>query len=496
MEKSRSSSSSSKHLKKRPKKSSKKSKHHRRSSYDDEDSNSKYKSSRTSKDASANFKIVEYSDVSSEDFSAPEAGEIQDEENSQSLSDRELIHSSIATGKINNGNSKDSRLRVLDTNKLMGTNSSGNNAGKTGSSTIAGGGGGVGNSGEVGGSTTPPTQRKIIVGSPISSSVSSNSRSKLRNTPSPNDFSNRRSRIRKDCLASPIDIENDDDDDEDDDDDDNVGGKSDDSDIMRKRKKSKKSKKKKKQKKRKKKRNKSISSIENISDNDSVLDDDIINSTPPLRPSTPNKWDKRYTPLRQRSLSKSPITPPLRPNSNMSIYSETSRRTPPLSQKYNASSPHTPPLVPRKSTASYHGDENSDKLQSNADGDVRKSVVYVVDKYYSNYTDSAESHSHYHHHGYSHHSSATHRSPGIGKDALSSSSRRSKSPSKHFSPIFLLYLFYLFLVELMIDVNCMRSLLVMLAFCLPFFHKRNEALCAAVNPQPAMRIASIIKPNY
>lgn len=170
---------------------------------------------------------------------------------------------------------------------------------------------------------------------------------------------------------------------------------------MRKRKKSKKSKKKKK-KKRKKKRNKSISSIENISDNDSVLDDDVINLTPPLRPSTPTKW---------RSLTKSPITPPLRPNSNMSIYSETSRRTPPLSQKYNASSPHTPPLVPRKSTASYHGEENSDKLQPNADGDVRKSVVYVTDKYYSSYT---ENEPHYHHH---------------------TGSRRSKSPRKHFTHI-------------------------------------------------------------
>lgn len=169
---------------------------------------------------------------------------------------------------------------------------------------------------------------------------------------------------------------------------------------MRKRKKSKKSKKKKSKKKRKKKRNKSISSIENISDNDSVLDDDVINLTPPLRPSTPTKW---------RSLTKSPITPPLRPNSNMSIYSETSRRTPPLSQKYNASSPHTPPLVPRKSTASYHGEENSDKLQPNADGDVRKSVVYVTDKYYSSYT---ESEPHYHHH---------------------TGSRRSKSPRKHFT---------------------------------------------------------------
>lgn len=101
MEKVRISSSSSKHLKKRPKRSSKKSKRHRRSPYDDDDSSSKYKSSRAS---FKSFKIVEYSDVSSEDFSAPEAGEIQDEENSRSLSDREMIHlSAVTTGKINNG---------------------------------------------------------------------------------------------------------------------------------------------------------------------------------------------------------------------------------------------------------------------------------------------------------------------------------------------------------------------------------------------------------
>lgn len=84
------------------------------------------------------------------------------------------------------------------------------------------------------------------------------------------------------------------------------------------------------------------------------MDDD--NLTPPERGATsPTNWDKRYTPNRIDSVSKSPRTPPLRPNSNISIYSDTSRRTPPLAQKY-ASSPHTPPLVPRKSTsiAAYH----------------------------------------------------------------------------------------------------------------------------------------------
>lgn len=417
MERIRSSSSSNRHLKRRQKKSSKKSKRHRRSPYDDDDSSSKYRSSRTSKES---FKIVEYSDVSSEDFSAPEAGEIQDEDNSRSLSDRELLNPSVdATAKINNGNITISSFPlchiVYALNCPIYLN--GFNAGINRGGITAG-------CGDVGIATTPPTQRKIIVGSPISSS---DSRSKQRNSPSPNEFDTRRSRkmSRKDLLESPIDIENEDDEEEDDDDDDG-GEKSDDSDVMRKRKKSKKSKKKKSKKKRKKKRNKSISSIENISDNDSVLDDDVINCTPPLRPSTPTKWEKRYTPMRPHSISKSPITPPLRPNSNMSIYSETSRRTPPLSQKYNASSPHTPPLVPRKSAASYHGEESSDKMQPNVDGDVRKSVVYVVDKYYSNYNQES-SDSHYHHHSY-HHSSAT------AKESISSSSRRSKSPSKHSTP--------------------------------------------------------------
>lgn len=94
--------------------------------------------------------------------------------------------------------------------------------------------------------------------------------------------------------------------------------------IERKRKKGKKTKKKKNKKKKKRKRNKSISSVENISDNDSMLDDEInLNLTPPLRATSPTHWEKRYTPNRTDSLSKSPMTPPIRPNSNMSIYSDT-----------------------------------------------------------------------------------------------------------------------------------------------------------------------------
>lgn len=65
-----------------------------------------------------------------------------------------------------------------------------------------------------------------------------------------------------------------------------------------------------------------MESIENISDNDSLLDDDL-NLTPPPRATSPAHWEKRYTPDQVNSLSKSPLTPPIRPNSNMSIYSDT-----------------------------------------------------------------------------------------------------------------------------------------------------------------------------
>lgn len=120
---------------------------------------------------------------------------------------------------------------------------------------------------------------------------------------------------------SPSSFGNDDNGDEDDDEE----IKSDDSNEMeRKRKKTKKTKKKKNKKKKKRKRNKSISSVENISDNDSMLDDDL-NLTPPIRSESPTNWAKqRYSPNRADTMSKSPpMTPPIRPNSNMSIYSDT-----------------------------------------------------------------------------------------------------------------------------------------------------------------------------
>lgn len=390
-------SSSNKHSKKRPKKSSKKSKRHRRSRsrspYLDD---SKYNNVRSSKEASAHQKIVEYSDVSSEDFSAPEAGEIQDEENSLSLSDRELLSNnngnmrSNRTGGANTGGGSSSLVEPIHEMDKLSERMGARGGGSILSSVV--------DSSKFSSSTS---KRKLIVGSPISSSMSSNSRSKLHNSSSPIEYNERRvhylKEIGKDGIASPIDDENEDDEEDD---------KSGDSELERKRKKSKKSKKKKSKKKRKKKRNKSISSIENISDNDSVLDDDLDNLTPPLRPVTPTQWDKRYTPVRPNSISKSPMTPPLRPNSEMSIYSETSRRTPPLSQKYTASSPHTPPLVPRKSTAAaYHN--------SPIDVDVNSSGSHQ----------HSHSHSHFHqsHHSYHHQP----RSPGK-EPSLSSSSRRSR----------------------------------------------------------------------
>lgn len=54
-----------------------------------------------------------------------------------------------------------------------------------------------------------------------------------------------------------------------------------------------------------------------------MLDDDL-NLTPPIRSESLTHWEKqRHTPNRTDALSKSPMTPPLRPNSNMSIYSDT-----------------------------------------------------------------------------------------------------------------------------------------------------------------------------
>lgn len=357
------------HVKKRPRKAGKKAKRSRRSPYYDSDL--KYGRSRDH----ATNKIVEYSDVSSQDFSAPEAGEIQDEENSVILSDREPLgsknlHKNRDDVYDNSDNAKSAFASIASSSTAIAL------------------------------ATTSTTSiNKIIVGSPISSSVSSASPSKL----------------------SPID--NDDD-------------KTDDSDLDQKRNKksAKKAKKKKKGKKKAKKRRKSISSIENISESDFVVDeDDVSNMTPPLRTTTSSTsqstWKKHYsTSSRQRSISPSPVTPPLRPNSTMSIYSESSRRTPPLatsssapniqsssSQKMYVSSPHTPPLSSKKigSSSSYRSP------------DVEITSVGNPSYYH-----------HSSHHSYHHHS----RSPIVVKEPP----RRSKSPGKqaftHINNFFLCYI--------------------------------------------------------
>ncbi|XP_055306762.1 cyclin-dependent kinase 12 isoform X2 [Sitodiplosis mosellana] len=273
---------SSKHSKKRMKKSSKKSKRHRKSPYIDE-YDSKCGKIHSSKDVLPSSKLVEYSDVSSEDFSAPEAGEIQDEENAYSFNDRDCQNNGNSSSRNNAPSLATGSVMDVDNSKL---------------------------------SSTPP-QRKLEVGSPISSSLSSHSRSKMSIS----------SHHRHQHSPASFHDENEDDDDDE--------IKSDGSnEVERKRKKTKKTKKKKNKKKKKRKRNKSISSVENISDNDSMLDDEL-NLTPPIRSESPTHWGKqRYTPNRTDTLSKSPMTPPIRPNSNMSIYSDT---------------------VPRKTTvAAYH----------------------------------------------------------------------------------------------------------------------------------------------
>lgn len=304
-----------------------------------------------------NYKIVEYSDVSSEDFSTPEAGEIEDEE-IFTISDKDPSFQ----GSNSNGNSLaagGSNNRMLDDN--MDGKMSRRDSEMSRLDFVM----------------SPGQVRKVIIGSPISSSVSSNSRSKTRRSISPvaghiNKKQDGGSRKHSDAIVvtvstsvdgssvSPIDDiegnENDEGLEEDDVDDD-------DQESERRRRKSKKSKKKK-SKKKKKKRRKSISSI-SISDVDSLIDE-TQNETPP-RPVSP--WEKTYTPLKPSPLSPGPVTPPLRPSSTISMYSDDlhsghGRRSrggggvggsPPLPlsmhrEKIYVLSPHTPPpIVPKKS---------------------------------------------------------------------------------------------------------------------------------------------------
>lgn len=290
--------SSSKYAKKRPKKA-KKSKKEKHSRDDSRNSN-----------AVPAQKIVEYSDVSSEDLSSPEAGEIEDEtypSDKESFSNNGSLGRVVVSNESRSLNRKNSGPERLDF--IM----------------------------------SPSEVRKVIIGSPISSSNSA-SRSKLGASlsPKPDLRQQLTAKLPISTPTSPIPededlaaLEVDDDDDED--------------TEERRRRKAKKSKKKK-SKKRKKKRRKSISSVESISDNESILDDPIADASP-TRPASP--WEKTYTPV--KNSPRSPATPPLRPNSNVSLYSDRIKLSSPmpshLNNKYNAS-PHTPPIVPKKQ--SYH----------------------------------------------------------------------------------------------------------------------------------------------
>lgn len=286
--------SGSKYAKKRPKKT-KKSKKEKRD--DSRNSNAPTQ------------KIVEYSDVSSEDLSSPEAGEIDDEaypSDKESFSNNGTLGRVVVSNEsrsINRANSGPERLDFL---------------------------------------MSPSEIRKVIIGSPISSSNSA-TRSKLGASlsPKPDLREQLTAKLPISTPTSPIPEDEDlealeaDDDAEDNEDD-------------RRRRKIKKSKKKK-SKKRKKKRRKSISSVESISENESLLEDPIAEASP-TRAASP--WEKTYTPV--KTSPRSPQTPPLRPNSNVSLYSDRlklSPMPPHLNNKYNAS-PHTPPIVPKK--PSYH----------------------------------------------------------------------------------------------------------------------------------------------
>lgn len=291
--------------------------HQRRNSRDDRHSSSKSIPSRES-----TYKIVEYSDVSSEDFSAPEAGEIEEFDAKLRNDSKRGVSITVTTGES------------LVKKKKHGTSVDRLNF-----------------------AMSPGKVRRVIIGSPISSSVSSgNSRSK---TPrSPVKGANRSDDLEVASLVDegPVDeveIEM---------------LSEDDSDSDRRHRKSKKSKKAKKNKRKKKKRKRSLSSIESISDNESLLavDDNAVGTPPhhphhkPQREISP--WDQTYTPVKPSPMSPNtggPGTPPLRPNSIVSMYSEESssqnrlirqHATPspvqqmplPMGQR-NVASPHTPP---------------------------------------------------------------------------------------------------------------------------------------------------------
>lgn len=375
-----SSSSRSKHSKKSSKKSKK-----RHRSRDSETEESKRPIS----------SLVEYSDVSSEDFSAPEAGEINTEE-SVSLSDadrepkdpaaiakRATTTAPTKTAAVEDELDEEQRNAQLEMERSIAKMS-------------------------------PGQVRRMIIGSPINSSSNSSIQKSATRSPKRLDDV---AQPAAEPLSSSESL-----------DDDDMSGRK-----RKKLKKDKKHKKKNKTKKRKKRRQKSVSSIETISDNDSVLDE--TNFTPPItKQNSPAEWDRTYTPLKETS----PVsigTPPLRPGSNASIYSDatvahppstlqprnrtptssTHHRTPPSrpiipSSGGNSStkkqshgnyiaSPHTPPLA-----VSHQKSKSSSNYQSPANNDDM-----IVDRHHHHMSSSSSSghahHHHSHHHYHHHHSS-------------------------------------------------------------------------------------------
>lgn len=361
--------------------------HQRRISRDDRHSTSKPLPSRE------NYKIVEYSDVSSEDFSEPEAGEIEDFE-----------------GKLAN----DSKLGVSIT---VRTDESAGKKKKHGSS------------GErLNFAMSPGKVRRVIIGSPISLSVSSG----MSRPKTPVKDAHRNEDLDVASLVDETAVDHED-----------VELLSDeDSDSDRRHRKSKKSKKAKKNKRKKKKRKRSLSSIESISDTESLMAvDDNANGTPPhtahhksQRPMSP--WEHTYTPVKPSPMSPAtngPGTPPLRPNSIVSMYSEESssqnrllrqHATPspiqqmplPMGQR-NIASPHTPPPL------LHHHHKKS--VYTNSPIDVEHH--------------QQQSHHMHHHHQqqqqqHYYHGSGQPRSPPLPQNSSSSTNHRrhaTKSPGKY-----------------------------------------------------------------
>ncbi|XP_055854542.1 cyclin-dependent kinase 12 [Episyrphus balteatus] len=257
--------------------------------------------------------LVEYSDVSSEDFSDPEAGEINDDSIEKTVPPVTKTDSKTTTkGTIDSTSSDDGyslkRKESLEIEEKVAKMS-------------------------------PSQLRRIIIGSPINSS--SNSSSMQKSTTS----SDQKRLAEMELAAEEDDIDEylstDDNSLLDDDDDDSE------LEHKRKRKKSKKDKKhkkSKKSKKRKKKRQKSISSIETLSDLEELLE--RPNYTPPpigkksmsmgkSGGSPSDRWNRgathnsasTYTPMKEVS-PLSVETPPLRPNSSNSYYSESASNLP------------------------------------------------------------------------------------------------------------------------------------------------------------------------